>query len=79
MKHEKEDKIIVSWWNGGGKLIPRLKVNPELIKFMATEPDVFAYGESLVFRSSRDMCLPGYNAITHRAQKEGMRRGIVVY
>ena len=79
MEQEKEDGITVSWWNGGGKLIPRLKVNPELMNFMATEPDIFAYGESLVFRCTGDMCIPGYNAITHKALKERMRRGIVVY
>ena len=79
MEQEKEHGITASWWNGGGKLIPRLKVNPELMNFMATEPDIFAYRESLVFRCTGDMCIPGYNAITHKAQKEGMRRGIVVY
>ena len=46
---------------------------------MASEPDVFAYGKSLVYRSTGDMSIPGYNAITHKAQKEGMRRGILVY
>ena len=49
------------------------------MKFIATEPDIFAYGESLVFRSQGDMCIPGYNAIAHKAKQEGIRRGIVVY
>ena len=39
-------KMVISWWNGGGKLIARLKVNPVLREFLQTRPDIFAYGES---------------------------------
>ena len=34
-----EGELVVAWWNGGGKLEPRLNVNPELQKFIAKGPD----------------------------------------
>ena len=74
-----KETLVISWWNGGGKLIPRIKANPELKKFLASEPDIFAYGESLAFKSTREMCITKYNSITHKAQHNGFRRGIVVY
>ena len=70
---------MVAWWNGGGKLIPRIKANPELQKFIATNPDIFAYGEALVFKSNKEYGLIGYKSILHKALNGGTRRGIVVY
>ena len=69
----------MAWWNGGGKLVPRLKANPELQKFLATQPDIFAYGEAQIAKKTKEMTLYGYQAIVHGAQREGRRRGIVVY
>ena len=69
----------MAWWNGGGKLAPRIKANPELQKFLATQPDIFVYGEALVVKKTKEIALDGYNAIVHKAQKEGRRRGIVIY
>ena len=46
-KRGKNEKMTVSWWNGGGKLIPRMKVNPVLKKYLETKPDIFVYGEAL--------------------------------
>ena len=48
-KRANKSKMTVSWWNGGGKLIPSLKVNPELSKYLDTNPDIFAHGEALIF------------------------------
>ena len=72
-------ELLVAWWNGGGKLVPRTKANPELQKFLATKPDIFAYGEALVTKITKEIKINGYKAIVHKAQKEGKRRGIVVY
>ena len=71
--------IKISWWNGGGKLIQRVTVNPVLKEFLNEKPDIFAYGESLIFRSTKELKLDGYKTIVHRAQIKGMRRGIVIY
>ena len=69
----------MAWWNGGGKLVPRIKANPELQKFLATQPDIFAYGEAQVTTRTKEMKINGYTTILLRAQKEGRRRGIVIY
>ena len=61
----KKDEFIISWWNGGGKLVPRLSVNPKLRKFLDTTPDIFAYGEALVFRRTQGINLPDYDCILH--------------
>ena len=72
-------ELLVAWWNGGGKLVPRVKANPELQKFLATQPDIFVYGEALVTKMTKEIKINGYKAIVHKAQKEGKRRGVVVY
>ena len=74
-----EEDNVVAWWNGGGKLVPRIRANPELQKFLATKPDMFAYGEALVYRGSKEHVITGYKTILHKAQTEGIRRGIVVF
>ena len=72
-------ELLVAWWNGGGKLGPRVKANPELQKFLTTKPDIFAYGEALVTKRTKEININGYKTIVHKAQKEGKRRGIMVY
>ena len=75
----KEGEMVIAWWNGGGKLVPRLNANPGLQKYMSTEPDIFVYGEALAKRKTNEMNLPGYNMIIHKPQIEVNRRGLVVY
>ena len=69
----------MAWWNGGGKLVPRMKANPELQKFLESQPDIFAYGEAQIAKKTKEMKLNGYQAIVHGAERQGRRRGIVVY
>ena len=76
---EMDGEMVVAWWNGGGKLIPRINANPGLQKYMSKEPDIFVYGEALVTKLTKEMRIPGYNIIMHKANMEGNRRGIVVY
>ena len=71
--------MVVSWWNGGGRLIPRIRVNPELTKFITTKPDIFVYGESLMYRMKQNIIIPGYKVILHTAKRNGLRRGLAVY
>ena len=78
-KRDEKGKMIVSWWNGGGKLVPRMTVNLVLKQYLETKADIFVYGEALIYRSIKEINLNGYIAITHKAQKEGVRRGIVVF
>ena len=51
--------MVVSWWNGGGRILSRIRVNPELTKFIATKPDMFVYGEALTYRFKKSMAIPG--------------------
>ena len=76
---ETAKSLLMAWWNGGGKLIPRMEANPELQKFLATRPAIFAYGEAQVTTKTKKIRINGYTTIIHSAQKEGRRRGIVVY
>ena len=46
---------------------------------MATRPDIFAYGEAQVATKTKEIKINGYTTILHSAQREGRRRGIVVY
>ena len=78
-KRANMSKMTVSWWNGGGKLIPRLKVNPELRKYLDTKPDIFVYGEALIYRRTKEINIDGYITIVHKAMNEGVRRGIVIF
>lgn len=72
-----EMKIV--WWNGGGKVIQRLKVNPVLQQFLETKPDIFVYGEALIYKSANELKLDGYEMIVHKAHNHGVRRGMVVF
>ena len=40
-------------WNGGGKLTSRIKVNPALKQLLENKPDMFAYGEALIYEASK--------------------------
>ena len=71
--------LTIAWWNGGGKIVPRLRTNPGLQEFISTRPDIFVYGEALVTKKTKDLKIPGYNTIIHKAQIQGIRRGLVVY
>ena len=75
----KNREMVVSWWNGGGRLIPRIRVNPELTKFISTKPDIFVYGESLTYRFKQSITIPGYKVILHTAKRNDLRRGLAVY
>ena len=75
----KTNSFTLSRWNGGGKLVPRLRVNPGLRKFLETTPDIFCYGEALVFKRTLEMDLPEYKYMVHKAEKGTLRRGLVVY
>ena len=48
-KEEKKMKelgnLVTTWWNGGGRLVSRIEVNPELRVYLATKPDIFVYGD----------------------------------
>ena len=72
-----EMKIV--WWNGGAKVIQRLKVNPVLQQFLETKPDIFVYGEALIYKSANELKLDGYEMIVHKAHNHGVRRGMVVF
>ena len=76
-KSSEKGELAVSWWNGGGKMVARLEVNPELGKFLATKPDVFVYGESLVYKHTQRVGIPGYKTIIHTAKRNECRRGMV--
>ena len=52
----------VCWWNGGGGLLKRLKVNPVLKNLLNQLPDIFIYGESGMSTKS-GLFLKGYNFI----------------
>ena len=67
-KSGKSNHIMISWWNGGGKVVARLKVNPVLNQYLKTKPDIFAYGEALVSQDTKEMKLEGYNTIIHKAK-----------
>ena len=75
------ETLSIGWYNGGGGILKRLKVNPGLNKFLDTKPDIFTYGESLV-TSSQGLSLEGYNFFLHRSFLRDnckCRRGLVVF
>ena len=78
-KPDIREEFRVSWWNGGGKMMSRITVNPELKQFLDTKPDIFVYGEAQVVRITKEMSLEGYNTIIHKAGKKGPRRGMVIF
>ena len=73
--------LFIGWWNGGGGILRRLKVNPGLKQFLNSKHDIFTYGESLS-TSSQGLSLEGYNYFLHRSyhrDNNKCRRGLVVF
>ena len=48
----RSNRFTVCWWNGGGGLLKRLKVNPVLKDIFHKLPDMFVSGESELSKSS---------------------------
>ena len=72
------DTFTIMFWNGGGCMLSRLSVNPELKEIFSAKPNMFVYVQSLVFRVVEKK-LPGYSALHHFAKPNSCRRGITVY
>ena len=74
-------RFEVCWWNGGGGLLKRLKINPILRNVINKLPEIFVYGESELCKSS-GLFLKGYKYILHRSfikNPENYRRGLVIF
>ena len=78
-ERRKNEEIAISLWNGGGILISRIKINPGLKLLLGRKPEIFAYGEALIYKTTKEINIRGYRSIVHTAEKKGKRRGIVVY
>ena len=77
----KKSRFEVFWWNGGGGLLKRLKVNPVLRNVLDNQPEIFVYGESELSKSS-GLFLEGYKFIIHRSYlklTDNYRRGMVIF
>ena len=72
-------ELAIAWWNGGGRLVSRIEVNPELRAYLATKPDIFVYGESMVYKKTQKVHIPGYKVIIHVAKRNELRRGLAVF
>ena len=68
----------ILFWNGGGCMSSRLRVNPELKKLFSGHPDIFVYAESMIYGDIKRK-LSGYHAFHHPALKKSCRRGIAVF
>ena len=73
----KDSEIL--WWNGGGGIATRIGANPVLQTLLGTKPDIFVYGEALVYKVAQTPAIPGYNVILHKAKMNSHRRGLAVY
>ena len=74
-------RFKVCYWNGGGGLLKRLKVNPALRKLLDKRPDIFVYGESGM-STKRGLFLKDYIFIFHRSYikaADKYRRGLVIF
>ena len=78
-ERKRRGELVVSWWNGGGRLVPRMEVNPELKTYLETKPDIFVYGESLVYKPTRKVNIQGYKVIIHTAKRNELRRGLAIF
>ena len=56
----------------------RLSVNPELKSLLSTKPDIFVYGEAMVYTDPK-INLTNYHAFVHTAQHKTCRRGMVIF
>ena len=71
----------VCWWNGGGKIRTRLRVNPELKKLLNTNPDVFTYGEAET-PSPKNLDIENYICYLHSSKIDStanFRRGLAIF
>ena len=69
------------WWNGGGKIIFRLRSNPELRNFLKNKPDLFVYGESET-PSPVGLSVNGYACYLHKSKLNivgNHRRGLAIF
>ena len=74
--------LTVLYWNGGGCMVSRLCVNPELKLVLSTKPDIFVYAETLLFTipgSTLTRSLQDYDCYHVTAVKNSCRRGISVF
>jgi len=70
--------FVLLFWNGGGSMAARMRVNPEIQNAISFKPDIFAYAECLVYKSSR-VTLPHYSLIIHKAKQYSSRRGLAIF
>ena len=80
-KQEALESFRVCWWNGGGAIRTRIRVNPGLDSLLKTNPDIFVYGESAC-SNARGLFLSGYRFLFHRSyikEKQKFRRGLVIF
>ena len=54
-------ELVISWWNGGGRLVSRIEVNPELRAHLAMK-QIYLSMESL-------WCIKGHKRCTFRDTK----------
>ena len=79
MDKPSEEFLSIGWWNGGVGTEKRLEVNPGIIKFLKSKPDIWTYSESGITKP-QSLSLDGYNFFLHRSylrDKEKCRRGMV--
>ena len=79
--HEAIESFRVCWWNGGGAIRTRIRVNPGLDSLLKTNPDIFVYGEATC-SNARGLFLSGYRFLFHRSyikDKQKSRRGLVIF
>ena len=57
----------------------RIGANPVLHTLLETLPEIFVYGEALIYKHSNIPKIPGYSVILHTALKNTVRGGIAVY
>ena len=76
--NEKSRNFVVMFWNGGGKLLYRIRTNPELNNLINRGPDIFAYAEALIYKQTKSP-LPHYDLIVHTAKKNTLRRGLAIF
>ena len=77
-----DSSLTILYWNGGGCMLSRLSVNPELKLLLSTQPDIFVYAENLVFSqpgSTLKQILRDYDCYHLNAVKKTCRRGISVF
>ena len=82
LKPAETNPLNILYWNGGGCMLSRLSVNPELKLLLSTEPDIFVYAESLLFSkpgSTLAQILQDYDCYHQVAVKNSCRRGLSVF